>query len=82
MDMQTVQTFITGVGFPIVMCLIMAYYVKYINDAFTSQLEKIVAAFNAEIEANRDAINANHSELTKLITLVTVQKENDNETVG
>lgn len=32
MDSQTILTMISSVGFPIVMCLLMMYYIKYRED--------------------------------------------------
>lgn len=37
---------ISTVGFPIAMCLMMAWYIKYNNDKHTDEMSKITEALN------------------------------------
>ena len=46
MDVSSVVTVISQVGFPIAMCLVMAWYVKYTNDQHKEEIDKITEALN------------------------------------
>lgn len=59
MDAQTVISFIQGVGFPIVMCGAMAYYVKYTQDKFLAQLDGQNERHKKEIDTVIEAVNNN-----------------------
>ena len=58
MDIQSIITAVTTVGFPIVMCGVMAYYVKYITDKNREQIEDINEKHATEINEITTAINA------------------------
>ena len=59
MDFSQLVQLISSVGFPIVMCGILAYYVKYVEDKH-----------DAEISGLRDVINANTEILHTLKQLI------------
>ena len=46
MDVSSIVTVISQVGFPIAMCLVMAWYVKYTNDQHKEEIDKITEALN------------------------------------
>ncbi len=46
MDTSSIVTVISQVGFPIAMCLVMAWYVKYTNDQHKEEIDKITEALN------------------------------------
>lgn len=46
MDASSIVTIISQVGFPIAMCLVMAWYVKYTNDQHKEEIDKITEALN------------------------------------
>ena len=46
MDASNIVTVISQVGFPIAMCLVMAWYVKYTNDQHKEEIDKITEALN------------------------------------
>ena len=46
MDVSNIVTVISQVGFPIAMCLVMAWYVKYTNDQHKEEIDKITEALN------------------------------------
>ena len=46
MDASSIVTVISQVGFPIAMCLVMAWYVKYTNDQHKEEIDKITEALN------------------------------------
>lgn len=64
MDFTALQTFVTSVGFPIVMCLLMFYYMQKLNENH-----------DAEIKALTETINTNTQVLTELATLIKNMKE-------
>lgn len=59
---QAVSTF----GFPIVMCGIMAYYVKYISDKHREEVSKLNEQHNQEMLDIVKAVDNNTVALTKL----------------
>lgn len=44
MDITAITTLITTVGFPVVVCLAMMYYVKYLNDQHKQEIDKLSEA--------------------------------------
>ncbi len=59
MDYNQLAQLISSIGFPIVMCGILAFYVKYVEDKH-----------DAEISGLRDVINANTEILYTLKQLI------------
>ena len=55
MDINSIQALITSVGFPIVCCLGLGWYIKYLTDSHKE-----------EIDSLREVINANTLIVTKL----------------
>lgn len=46
MDISAVSQLVTTIGFPIVMCGAMSYYVKYITDKQREERQQMVEAVN------------------------------------
>ncbi len=46
MDVSAVVQAISTVGFPIVMCLLFMYYIKYINDQHKDEIDKLSQSVN------------------------------------
>lgn len=46
MAIDTVSTLITQMGFPIVCCLALGWYVKYMTDNHKEEINKITQALN------------------------------------
>lgn len=46
MDTASVISVVSQVGFPIAMCLVMAWYIKYTNDQHKDEISKITEALN------------------------------------
>ena len=67
MTVQDVMTLIQTVGFPIVMCGAMAWYVKYISDKNREQITAEREAHKEEMDEVIKAINNNTIVLEKLI---------------
>lgn len=67
MTTQDVITLIQSVGFPIVMCGLMAWYVKYISDKNREQITAERQAHKEEMNEVIKAINNNTVVIEKLI---------------
>lgn len=67
MTVQDVVTLIQTVGFPIVMCGLMAWYVKYISDKNREQITAEREAHKEEMNEVVKAINNNTIVIEKLI---------------
>lgn len=46
MDVSALVQAISTVGFPIVMCLLFMYYIKYINDQHKDEIDKLSQSLN------------------------------------
>lgn len=46
MDISAIIQAISTVGFPIVMCLLFMYYIKYINDQHKDEIDKLSQSVN------------------------------------
>ena len=57
---------ITTVGFPIVCCGVLMYYVKYIRDKDTEMMADIMARHSEEVNTISAALNDNTLVLQKL----------------
>lgn len=67
MTVQDVMTLIQSVGFPIAMCGLMSWYVKYISDKNREQITAEREAHKAEMNEVIKAINNNTIVIEKLI---------------
>jgi hypothetical protein len=56
MDIASISQLVSSVGFPIAMCGLMAYYIKYTEDRHRE-----------EVSGLRDALNNNTTVLQKLV---------------
>lgn len=68
MSTQDIVTLVQSVGFPIVMCGLMAWYVKYISDKNREQISAEREAHKTEMTEVITAINNNTIVLEKLLT--------------
>lgn len=66
MDWSAITQAVTTIGFPIVMCGAMAWYVKYITDKHREEVTKLNEQHQQEMENVTTAINNNTLALTKL----------------
>lgn len=66
MDWSAITQAVTTIGFPIVMCGAMAWYVKYIADKHREEVTKLNEQHQQEMENVTTAINNNTLALTKL----------------
>jgi len=70
MDIQAILTAITTVGFPIVCCGAMMWYVKYSTDQNRDEVAKLNEQHKQEMSEVTQAINNNTIALTKLCDLM------------
>lgn len=66
MTPQDIITIVSTVGFPILACGAMAWYVKYTNDQHSKQLDEIMVQHKDEMAKVTEAVNNNTLALTKL----------------
>lgn len=64
--MDTVVQMITTVGFPIVACLLMGWYVKYQTDAYRTEVKDMQKEHKEEITKVTEALQNNTLALQKL----------------
>lgn len=67
MDIKVLLDAVSVVGFPIVMCLVFMYYVKYLTDKNAEQIERLQSQHKQETTEMTKAIENNTLALTKLI---------------
>ncbi len=66
MAIQDIVGVVSTVGFPILACGAMAWYVKYTNDQHSKQLDEIMTQHKDEIAKVTEALNNNTLAITKL----------------
>lgn len=66
MEWADVMSSITTVGFPVVMCVAMGYYVKYITDKNRQEVSDLNRQHQEELQEITTAINNNTLALQKL----------------
>lgn len=64
MDLSTITNLISTIGFPIVMCIIMMWYIKYTNDKDLEERKN----YYTELNDVKQAIDNNTQVITQLIT--------------
>jgi hypothetical protein len=67
MDIKVLLDAVSLVGFPIVMCLIFIYYVKYLTDKNAEQIDKMQTQHRQETSELTKAVENNTLALTRLI---------------
>ena len=67
MNINEIVTAITTVGFPVVACLGLGWYVKYQTDAYRSEVKDMQKEHKEEIAKVTEALNNNTLALQKLV---------------
>ena len=65
-EINTISQMITSIGFPIVACSAMAWYVKDTNDKHREEVQRLNDQHKEEMEQVIDALNNNTLALQKL----------------
>ena len=66
MDIASITQLITAVGFPVVACVLMGYYIKTQTDNYRSDVLDLQRQHKEEISKVTEAVNNNTLALTKL----------------
>lgn len=85
MDIATIQTLVSGLGFPIVMVGAMSYYIKYLNDQHKEEVENINKRYIEQVEKLTEALNNNTQVMTEIKAVLfknggTTHENSTNET--
>lgn len=75
MDFTVLIKSVVDLGFPIAVCLIMMYYIKYDSDKNREQIEKLMEMHREESKGFEQAINNNTIALTRLCSKLGVAFE-------
>lgn len=67
MDTNAIITLITSVGFPIVACMAMAWYVKYTTDQNNADVKAMQQEHKEEMNKVTEALNNNTLAIQKLV---------------
>lgn len=70
MNASTVTQIVSTVGFPIAMCLILAWYVKTLNDSHSEQISKLNQEHKEEVKQMTEAVQNNTLTIQKLVDLL------------
>ena len=70
---------IGSLGFPIVACIGMGYYVKYQTDTYRDEVKDLQKEHKEEISKITEALNNNTNALTKLCEKLDKDKEKKDE---
>lgn len=73
MDANAIITLVQTIGFPVVMCGLMAYYVKYMSDRNREDLAAERAQHDDEMKQVTEAIKNNTIALQKLTDYMEVK---------
>lgn len=73
MDANTITTLIGSVGFPIVACIAMGWYVKYQTDQNNKEVENMRREHKEEVQKMTEAINNNTIAMQKLVDKIELQ---------
>ena len=71
---DTIINAVQSLGVAVVLCLLMAYFVKYMFDKFMTQREADSQLYNEQISALKDAINNNTIVMTKILSALDVKE--------
>lgn len=66
MNTNEIIQLISTIGFPIVMCIALAWYVKYSNDQNNQRIDEMTTKHQEEIKTVTEALNNNTLALQKL----------------
>lgn len=75
--MDEITTIISTVGFPIAMCILMAWFIYQLNEKHTEQIEKINLEHKQEMTEVTKALNNNTVALQRLTDFLLKGEENN-----
>lgn len=71
MDMNGIAQMVSSMGFPIAMCLLLAWYIKTRDDAHTEQITRLTEQHKEEAKAMTEALQNNTLTIQKLVDILT-----------
>lgn len=71
---DTIINAVQSLGVAVVLCLLMAYFVKYMFDKFMNQRDADSQLYNEQISALKDAVNNNTIVMTKILSALNVKE--------
>lgn len=69
-EVSAVVQIISTVGFPICMCIVMGYYIKYLNDQHKNEVEELNNSHKSETQELTKTIENNTIVMEKLSTKI------------
>ena len=76
--MDQIWTVIGQYAFPIVMCVLMAWYVKYVQDNYRTDIADINEKHKSEMDKVTEALNNNTLAIQKLTDYIEAQDDQRN----
>lgn len=76
--MEQIWTVIGQYAFPIVMCVLMAWYVKYVQDNYRTDIAAINEKHKSEMDQLTEALNNNTLAIQKLTDYIEAQDDKRN----
>ena len=71
---DTIINAVQTLGVSVVLCLLMAYFVKYMFDKFMAQRDEDSKLYSEQISALKDAINNNTVVMAKILSALDVKE--------
>lgn len=65
--MENIISMVSSVGFPIAMCFIMGYYLKYTHDDHREDIKRLQEQHTEEMNAITEAVNNNTLVIQRLL---------------
>lgn len=78
-EFELIVKSITSLGFPIVCCIGMGFYIKYIIDKSNARIDLLNEKHKTETDAMREAINNNTLVLQRLLDKLSIDKEDNKD---
>ncbi len=75
MDMNLIAQLIASLGFPIVMCIILIVFIKYVIDAHRSERKELTERYALLIEELTEVVSNNTNMISKINDKIDIQRE-------
>lgn len=75
MDMNLIGQLIASLGFPIVMCIVLIVFIKYVIDAHRSERKELTERYALLIEELTEVVSNNTNMISKINDKIDIQRE-------
>lgn len=75
MDMNLIAQLIASLGFPIVMCIILMVFIKYVIDAHRRERKELTERYALLIEELTEVVSNNTNMISKINDKIDIQRE-------